>query len=480
MKIQIERRNQFEITSVSGPFVKEGVSPSPSPLLHRAHVNVRAVNRTTDSIDGNTRSSPPTSPQLGKVIIRAAKSPDRAASPDYIRTPSTVVSPTCPTSTHKQLRGAYVNVQGDEGKTPSDPSTDHDDCTSTGRLEGTRSSANHHRPSTNVNRTRGQLLSGRGIYRPGNPKTRTLTPTKIYTKPLKDNKQKPSLNSSRDTTSKITRDENHPPEESKIHSESETECNDSHESKVNQNVDQVSSLVTDTPVSRNQRKVLNPNSRLNSEKSFRLQPSGTTPKLCRKLLVSDLDTPNFFRKTIKPFHDKENGNSLNGICKIDENASTSNKDNSFLENADSLNSNSVHSNSLHSSFINSNSLNSDSINSKQEKSEIKADRKVKRSESYRMANSPIMFIKKFANHSEKSSKIFRTPSEELQEELLKERINYPDTVSIPEPQIDRDTDFEVNLITCPVPIIPTSPRPRALDLEPVKALQYTGNDTEIW
>lgn len=443
--------------------MKEGVSPSPSPLLHRAHVNVRAVNRITDSVDGNTRSSPPTSPQLGKVIIRAAKSPDRAASPDYIRTPSTVVSPTCPTSPHKQLRGAYVNVQGDEGKTPSDPSTDHDDCAGKGRLEGTRSSADHHRPSTNVNRTRGQLLSGRGTYRPGNPKTRTLTPTKIYTKPLKDNKQKTSLNNSRDTISKITRDENHPPEESKIQSESE--------------IDQVSSLVTDTPVSRNQRKVLNPNSRLNYEKSLPLQnlkPSGTTPKLCRKLLVSDLDTPDFFRTTVRPSHDKENGIIVNDISKKDENASTSNNNNSLVENTDSLTSSSVH-----SSFINSDSINSDSINSR-DKSETKVDRKVKRSESYRMANSPIMFIKKFANHSDKPSKIFRTPSEELQEELLKERINYPDTVSSPEPQIDQNADFEVNLITCPVPTIPTSPRPRALDLEPVKALQYSGNDTEIW
>ncbi|XP_033214700.1 uncharacterized protein LOC117171465 isoform X2 [Belonocnema kinseyi] len=113
----LRRRKGAHTTFNPGPFVKEGVSPSPSPLLHRAHVNVRAVNRATDSVDGKPKSSPPTSPQLGKVIIRAAKSPDRAASPDYVRTPSTVVSPTCPTSPHKQVRGAYVNVQGDEDNT---------------------------------------------------------------------------------------------------------------------------------------------------------------------------------------------------------------------------------------------------------------------------------------------------------------------------------------------------------------------------
>lgn len=449
--------------------MKEGASPSPSPLLHRAQINVRAVTKTMDFIDGNTKSSsPPISPQLGKMIIRAAKSPERATSPDYVRTPTTVVSPTCLSSPYKQVRGAYVNVQGDEGKTPSEPSTQHNDCTSTGRLECTQSSVNHLRSSTGVNKTQSQLLSGK---RSINPKIRSLTTSRIYGRPLRGNKPRISPINSQNQLAKI-KDENYPPE--MIENQSETKCNVSLNESNN-----VSSLIIDTPLSRNQRKVLNPNSRLNYEKSLgfhHLKPSGTTPKLCRKLLESDLDTPNFYRKVMRSDNglDKENGVSFqNGITQIDENAGTSNFQLNESQNGENLNSLTSESNSQ---TPEPNSLNSESFDSNSKSN--KSERKIKRSESYRMANSPIMFIKKFANHSEKSPKIIRTPSEEIQEELLKERINYPDSISSPEPQIDND--FEVNLVTCPFPTIPTSPRPRALDLEPVKVLQYSGNDTEIW
>ncbi|XP_068971972.1 serine-rich adhesin for platelets isoform X3 [Bombus flavifrons] len=112
----LKRRKGAHTTFNPGPFVREGVSPSPSPLLHRATPNVRAVTKISDTVDGSSKSTPPTSPQLGKVIIRAAKSPDRAASPDYVRTPTTVVGPTSPTP-HRQVRGAYVNVQDDEDNT---------------------------------------------------------------------------------------------------------------------------------------------------------------------------------------------------------------------------------------------------------------------------------------------------------------------------------------------------------------------------
>lgn len=108
------------------------------------------------------------------------------------------------------------------------------------------------------------------------------------------------------------------------------------------------------------------------------------------------------------------------------------------------------------------------------------ERKVKRSESYRMANSPIMFIKKFSN-AEKSSKICRTPSEELQEELLKETINYPETISSPEPQINSKLNFDTSVAnSTPVVTVPNSPRPRAVDIEPARVLKYSSNDTEIW
>ncbi|XP_076758860.1 NHS actin remodeling regulator GUK-holder [Xylocopa sonorina] len=114
----LKRRKGAHTTFNPGPFVREGVSPNPSPLLHRTTPNVRAVTKSSDTVDGPTnKSTPPTSPQLGKVIIRAAKSPDRASSPDYVRTPTTVVGPTSPTTPHRQVRGAYVNVQEDEDNT---------------------------------------------------------------------------------------------------------------------------------------------------------------------------------------------------------------------------------------------------------------------------------------------------------------------------------------------------------------------------
>nr|XP_031831305.1 uncharacterized protein LOC116426463 isoform X2 [Nomia melanderi] len=113
----LKRRKGAHTTFNPGPFVREGVSPSPSPLLHRAALNIRAVTKSNDAVDGPTKLTPPTSPQLGKLIIRAARSPDRATSPDYVRTPATVVGPTSPTTAHRQVRGAYVNMQEDEDNT---------------------------------------------------------------------------------------------------------------------------------------------------------------------------------------------------------------------------------------------------------------------------------------------------------------------------------------------------------------------------
>ncbi|XP_012057310.1 PREDICTED: uncharacterized protein LOC105620425 [Atta cephalotes] len=114
----LKRRKGAHTTFNPGPFVREGVSPSPSPLLHRAIPNIRAVTKNIDVVDApSIKITPPTSPQLGKLIIRAARSPDRAISPDYVRTPTTVVGPTSPNSPHRQVRGAYVNVQDDEDNT---------------------------------------------------------------------------------------------------------------------------------------------------------------------------------------------------------------------------------------------------------------------------------------------------------------------------------------------------------------------------
>lgn len=381
--------------------MREGVSPSPSPLLHRAVPNIRAVPKSGDAVDGLSRFTPPTSPQLGKLIIRAARSPDRAASPDYVRTPATVVGPTSPTSPHRQVRGAYVNVQGDEGKTTSGTSADEQrDCTGrTGRLEAA-------------------------------PRTSAIAPR------------------SKDEARRI-HDENQPPE---------TLNGDTCATSVRANV----------PSSAADREVSPANVRADNSSLCPkiLRVTGNTPKLGRKLLVSDLDTPSFCRRSLEP---SDNRNTLEESALVsatsllndrDSGDKSASVDHAELSTAD-------------------NPTGRRSTDYPTQASCDRTERKVKRSESYRMANSPIMFIKKFSNNTEKSSKICRTPSEELQEELLKERINYPETVSSPEPQADGNVSFDMSL-TVPIQLGPTSPRPRASDLEPARVLKYSGNDTEIW
>lgn len=176
------------------------------------------------------------------------------------------------------------------------------------------------------------------------------------------------------------------------------------------------------------------NNKSNKFNCDKLIPTGTTPKLVRKLLVSDFDTPDLTRKLL---NDKENVANL-------------------------------------SKFINSDPV------CEEPSTELRSERKIKRSESYRMANSPIMFLKKISNNSDKNCKIFRTPSEELQEDLINERINYPETVSSPEPHNPESPDMTEVKMKNPIPATPTSPRPRQLDMEPARVLKYGGNDTEIW
>lgn len=414
--------------------MREGVSPSPSPLLHRAMPNVRAITKTGDAVDGsNVRTStPPTSPQLGKLIIRAARSPDRAASPDYVRTPATVVGPTNPSSPHRQFRGAYVNVQGDEGKTSS--TDEHRDCTGrTDRLEAPRTAII---PAlrTNDECTR---------QPPGSPTLALASSNKLLeaNESVEDVRICHNLQVDRQTKRKSDHDENYPPAQN----------GDAHETSV----------CTIAPSKVNHSVVFNSmNSRLDFEKSGpkSLKVTGNTPKFSRKLLVSNLDTPSFCRK--RSDYDSQNvveENAINDIETSDKNTTT---DSAELDNQ-------------------STKKKSDSTQSGD-----RTDRKVKRSESYRMANSPIMFIKKFSANSqaEKSSKICRTPSEELQEELLRERINYPETVSSPEPRVSNNMIFDAKLTTTSIPIqsMPASPRPRASDLEPARVLKYSSNDTEIW
>lgn len=439
--------------------MREGASPNPSPLLRRATPNVRAVTKSQDTVDGNEKrtpspstsptpsptspTSPPTSPQLGKLIIRAAKSPDRAPSPDYVRTPATVVGPKSPTSPHRQVRGAYVNVQaGDEGKTTT--------------------TAN---PNENVVVKPIMEMSRNLCDDDAKPffTTKNSMPVGKYNNP-----GNLFLASNFDPTRTNHADDNHHPVES---NNVETTTN---QHRVRSNKHDSVNVVNSADIANSQSNLDKP-----SSSSFCpriLKPAGNTPKLNRKLLISDFDAPNYCRKIV----DQNDIDSTIELVRIsnDERSSFS----TFLRTTNDDNSTSK--DSLVEYADNNSESNSDSNSTKRGTRDDRIDRKIKRSESYRMANSPIMFIKKFSGANEKSTKIFRTPSEELQEELLKERINYPETVSSPEPPIEPNVNYgngNGNLrITMPIVIIPSSPRPRALDLQPVKVLEYSGNDTEIW
>ncbi|OAD60661.1 hypothetical protein WN48_05535 [Eufriesea mexicana] len=466
----LKRRKGAHTTFNPGPFVREGVSPSPSPLLHRATPNVRAVTKTNDTVDGPTgKSTPPTSPQLGKVIIRAARSPDRAASPDYVRTPTTVVGPTSPTTPHRQVRGAYVNVQDDEGKTASGTSTDERDCTGcAGRLEAQCTLATNTRPNDKLNApltiNGSPLLSAKSTCRTA-AGTVALAPSNKLLDPNKSKLCSNKAIAENRSADVITCDENHPPE-----------------------------LPSDIPIPQKDHRAVNmvdppmsvlklTNLRLDFEKSVlcpkNLRATGNTPKLSRKLLVSDLDTPNFCRKVTKLELRCEDQNvvsakeSENRVRNDEKSLCVATTVNEFrLIDRDAI---------LDSEFAEVCVDNNPARKPDMFRGGSRIERKVKRSESYRMANSPIMFIKKFSCNGEKSSKICRTPSEELQEELLKERINYPETISSPEPPIDSDVNFDMNVtISIPITTAAKSPRPRATDIEPVRVLKYSGNDTEIW
>ena len=421
--------------------MREGASPSPSPLLHRATPNVRAVTKTNDTVDGPSRSTPPTSPQLGKVIIRAARSPDRAASPDYVRTPTTVVGPTSPTA-HRHVRGAYVNVQEDEGKAASGTSTVERDCTGcAGRLEAQCTLATNDQPNRlnaplAIN-DGSPLFSARSTCRTACG-TVALAPSNKLSDPSKS-----KFSSGKTARSDATdRDENQPP--------CLADDNPATQSRVSSSAEQASAVDYNAT-----------NLRLDFERSALgskgSRPSGNTPKSSRKLLVSDLDTPNFSRKITK----------LDPRCDEEIDVRENDADESGLNERGTI---------VDSGFSETCPDNGRTRKSESFRANDRAERKVKRSESYRMANSPIMFIKKFSSNGEKSSKICRTPSEELQEELLKERINYPETVSSPEPP-----NFDMNVtISVPVTALAKSPRPRATDIEPARVLKYSGNDTEIW
>ncbi|XP_078032806.1 uncharacterized protein LOC144467746 [Augochlora pura] len=215
------------------------------------------------------------------------------------------------------------------------------------------------------------------------------------------------------------------------------------------------------------------NLRLDFEKSAlclkSLRPTGNTPKLSKKLLVSDLDTPSFYRKVARLDVRSENRDSCDPN---DQEKSIADTFGDCISNDERV--------VLDSPVIIETCSDGNATKRSDGPREDRIEHKVKRSESYRMANSPIMFIRKFSSTTDRS-KISRTPSEELQEELLKESINYPETVSSPEPRSDGNIGFNADAtISVPQTTVPKSPRPRATDIQPARVLKYSGNDTEIW
>uniref|UniRef100_A0A0C9RQA7 WASF1_0 protein n=1 Tax=Fopius arisanus TaxID=64838 RepID=A0A0C9RQA7_9HYME len=305
----LKRRKGTHTTFNPGPFVKETSStPSPtaSPMFRRAQPQIRAVStKQSERI-----------PRPGKLVIRAGKSPERTTEKN---------------EREKQTRGAYVNVQSEEGKrTENNGVHESTDCTD----------------GTDCNKGKIQ---------------RTLTSDTCHF----DNK---TIKSRVDTLNY----------------------------KENDYCPEI------------------------------LRAKGNTPKLTRKLLISNFDS--------SPSGSLTNFN--HGETKI------------IMETV--------------------------------ENPSIR-ERKIKRSESYRMANSPILFIKKISCNADRSTKIIRTASEELREDLMKERINYPDSVASPT-IVESTNDFSDSSWSSNNSRVssPMTPRPRAQDIEPARVLKYSSNDTEIW
>ena len=349
-------------------------------MLRRSQVTPRAVNRTApDTTDGTQTKptvigeTPKTSKpqqqqqllQSSKLIIRAAKSPERTSSPDYVRTPATVVGPTTALSSTGAARlarqGAYVNIQG-EGKT----------ATSSFRaINGKR---------ITVRNFDSAITNGKTVT---NASDKIKHPIPIRFR------------------------------NGKVNGSLERKAVKPH---VRQNINRLDVM----PMS--------------------LRQNGNTPKLIRRLPVMDINdilTNGEGKPNDSPVGNKENSDSLpNGVIKIN--------------------------------------------------SSPKNERKLKRSESYRLANSPIMFIKRFSSIEKSPSKIVRTASEELREDLLKEKINYPETVASPEPDDidmnDHETIETGDISECGIfgKLTTLSPRPRENDIEPARVLKYTGLESEIW
>lgn len=399
--------------------------------MHRAAITPRAVQKTTpvvtsksnDKVDGDKITEPVTTldpkpqqkhrhQQPEKLIIRATVSPDRPISPKLVKTPTTSVITvpdavsTITSAAPSKLRGAYINVQGKEGKRTAPKSS-----------SGTRNFISN----SNFNKKTDNYSLGR--------MTNQLNNGNIRFSELPNGKRR--INKIGEIRAQYL------------------------ESK---NLRFASDSKLKNKLSNFDAKLSKPSLQVNFVKTkvfhHSLSASGNTPKLSRRLSdTSEIKTK--LIETAADNSDKENSVKIaNRTIAATQIVEGQNSSNDFSHTI---------------------------------------DRKLKRSESYRMANNSITFIKKFSTNSStalnESPKIFRTPSEEIREELLKETINYPETVASPEVEFpDENNDALSSDEMSPQSIlasalnlkIPQSPRPRATDLEVAKVLKYSGTETEIW
>ncbi|KAF2882237.1 hypothetical protein ILUMI_23930 [Ignelater luminosus] len=119
----LRRRKGAHTTFEPGPYVKETTTPSASPLpSHRIPKPVRPINNTQEQrLIPLNNDSRPLSPQMGKVVIRAASGMCSPTAEIVRVPPSTIVTPTIRPISPKPInsRGAYVHVQDTRGSLPT-------------------------------------------------------------------------------------------------------------------------------------------------------------------------------------------------------------------------------------------------------------------------------------------------------------------------------------------------------------------------
>lgn len=411
------------------------------------------MHRTApDAVDGEIKSITTeeiNNAQLGKLIIRAAKSPDRSVSPDYVRKSATVIESNTTSQQRQTRQGAYVNVQGsDEGKTAT-IGLNRAICINKDRINGKSIVDNNYNKNNNKTTVVGTATTCNNNIMNNHSRIVRCIDSRVLDK---------------NNVINVNDAENKPPP-----LPIKTTPRRLHSMNLRFRHNKPNSL---------ERKILKSNPRL-------LNNCSNTSKLelLPQSLKSSGDTPKLTRRSSKSFVlnntiVKSSVNGNNSIVNYNNKNDGGNKEEKKIDSIDNKNLLTIENGITETPRI---------------------ERKLKRSESYRMANSPIMFIKKLSNSSTMSTsssfnnsdkKIFRTASEELRDDLLKESINYPDSVASPElvtttttpttTCFDSDDNLSSENFNCTTYKIPNTPRPRATDLEPARVLKYLGTSTEIW